>query len=61
MYIHANYDGMLLNITALLVHTGHNEGILSPKMLVCQKIFNFFCLFFIGVKIGLTHYGRNTN
>jgi len=55
MYIHANYDGMLLNITALLVHTGHNEGILSPKMLVCQKIFNFFCLFFIGVKIGLTH------
>lgn len=24
---HANYDGMWLNITALLVYIGHNEGI----------------------------------
>jgi len=38
-YIHANYDGMLLNVTALLVHTGHNEGILSSRILVLSKDF----------------------
>ena len=37
--IHANYDGMLLNITALLVNKGHNEGILSSRMLVLSKDF----------------------
>jgi len=37
--IHVNYDGMLLNITVLLVNTGHNEGILSSRMLLLSKDF----------------------